>query len=87
MQRPSTQFQKNEYIDEKRRTFLTVGITAMVAFVISRFVDTQQWFKSEKIIREASFENFDVQETSDEIRLSTRGGEPIFIVDKASFRE
>ncbi len=82
-----TQFQKQERIDEKRRTFLTVGVTAVAAFVVSRFIDRSQLFRKEKVIQEASFENFDIVETTNEIRLSARDGEPIFIVDKASFRE
>jgi hypothetical protein len=82
-----TEIKKQEKIDEKRRTFLTVGITAIVAFVVSRFIDSSQLFRKEKVLREASFENFDMVETTNEIRLSARDGEPIFIVDKASFRE
>jgi len=87
MKHPLFRPQQIERIDETRRTFLTVGITAIAVFVASRFVDTNKWFQKEKILSEATFEHFDIVETTDEIRLSERGGEPIFIVDKASFRQ
>lgn len=87
MKQPSFRPQNIEYIDTRRRTFLTVGVTAVGAFILSRLIDTNQWFRQEKIVQKASFENFDLVETKDEIRLSTSAGEPIFILDKESFRE
>lgn len=74
-------------VNQRRRMFLTAGFAAVVTFVASRFIKSSQLFTEEKIIQSTSFENFDLIETADEIRLSERGGEPIFIIDKASFRD
>lgn len=87
MSKQSPKTQLRETVNENRRTFFTVGITAIVAFAIGRAIDFTKLFTGQKIIKEASFESFDLVETTDEIRLSERGGEPIFIVDKASFRK
>lgn len=87
MKHPSFHPSHIEQVDTRRRTFLTVGLTAVAAYAASRIIDTTRLFGGEKIVQQASFENFDLTETNNEIRVSTRGGEPIFIVDKESFRE
>jgi hypothetical protein len=75
--------------NEKRRQMLKYGGTALVAFVAGKiFGDHDSYFlpKLQGPVKEVLFENFKLTENEDEMTLSDKSGEPIFIVDKSSFR-
>ena len=75
--------------NQKRRTALAIGFTGLVAFVLGKFFgsDIVQLFGGEEMVSEKEFKNFKFTESKDEMILSDKGGDPIFIIDKASFKE
>jgi hypothetical protein len=75
-------------INKNRRTFLTIGITGAAAFVIGKvfgpYLDA--FVKpGDKVIDRKDFQNFSLIETNDEMLLTDKEGNDIFIIDKESF--
>ena len=74
----------------KRRTLLAFGLTGVVAFLLGKiFGDTDSYLlpSTQGPVKETQFSNFKISESDDEMVLSDKSGEPIFIVDKKSFKE
>ena len=75
--------------NKKRRTILTFGVLAVVTFILGKLFGENDSFLfpvSKGPVKETQFSNFKITESKDEMTLSDKSGEPIFIVDKASFR-
>lgn len=82
--------QQHEVKNNNRRTILAVGLTGAVAFIAGKIfgggVETLLG-QSGGQNRSTEFQNFKLTETGKEITLSEKGGEPIFIIDKESFKK
>lgn len=63
------------------------GFTGVGAFVVSKLLSQFTFDKGDEVVRKATFENFTFEETGNEMTLRENGGEVIFVVDKASFKE
>lgn len=74
-----------EKINQNRRTFLALGATGIAAFVFGKLFGN--WFEERDVVKKTEFQNFTLTETGSEIKLTERSGEPIFIIDKESFKE
>ncbi len=77
-----------EEINKQRRTFLAMGLTGVAAFVVGRLFGGGggSWGQDEPV-RRAEFDGFILTETDAELSLTSKNGEPIVVVDKASFSE
>lgn len=77
-------------INKQRRTFWAVGLTGVAAFVAGRLFGGggagTSWSQSESA-RRTEFDGFVLTETDAELSLTSKEGEPIVVVDKASFSE
>lgn len=76
--------------NQTRRTLLLAGLTGVGAFVASKVLSGLSLSlrtNEESIVSRAEFEHFVFEETSNEMTLREKGGEVIFIVDKASFKQ
>lgn len=76
-------------LNQKRRTALAFGITGIGAFIVGKLFgnDIVRLFGGETDVDVGRFENFKFTESRDEMILSDKSGDPIFIIDKASFKE
>ena len=73
--------------NQKRRTLLFAGVTGVGAFIASKMLSQFSFDKGDEVVRSATFDNFTFEETGNEMTLREKGGEVIFVVDKASFKE
>lgn len=79
----------DEVKNPKRRMLIAMGVTGLVAFVLGKIFGDHDSYLLPGLqgpVKETQFSNFKITESEDEMTLSDTGGEPIFIVDKASFR-
>ena len=73
--------------NQKRRTLLFAGVAGVGAFLVSKVLSKLTFDSDDEIVRSATFDNFTFEETGNEMTLREKGGEVIFVVDKASFKE
>jgi len=81
--------QQREVKNKKRRALLTLGLTGIVAFVVGKiFGDHDSYLlpSMQGPVKETQFSNFLITESEEEMVFADKGGEPIFIVDKESFK-
>lgn len=80
---------QQEVQNQKRRTVLALGFTGVVTFVLGKLFgsDIMSLFGVEEVVSKREFSNFELKETKDEMILSDKRGDPIFIIDKTSFKE
>lgn len=74
----------------KRRLMLTMGVTGVVAFILGKiFGDRDNYLLPDSLqgpVKETRFSHFTLTEKEDEIILTEKDGEPIFVIDKESFK-
>lgn len=74
--------------NKKRRAALALGATGIVAFFVGKlFSDHNAVLKDGEVIGDARFKNFRISEDNNEMIFADKSGDPIIIIDKASFRE
>lgn len=83
---------KPQLENSQRRTVLALGLTGVVAFVLGKlFGNSVTNLFSEDggdfVIGNKDFKNFRIREDGEEMVFSDKTGDPIFIVDKESFKE
>ena len=75
--------------NQRRRTFLKFGLVAVVTFILGKIFGDHDSYLLPGVqgpVKETLFSNFKITESEDEMVLSGKDGDPIFIVDKESFR-
>ncbi len=73
--------------NKKRRQMLTVVGVGLFSFVLGKVIGPKiQLFSQDYPITKKEFKNFRVVETNKEMKLYTREGEEILIVEKEGFK-
>lgn len=75
--------------NKQRRTILAFGVSGLLALLFGKLFKNDivnVFVEGDTELNRKDFENFSLVETKDEMVLSDKGGDPIFIIEKDSFR-